>query len=399
MADVSGKRSLGQRETQEDAFSILAQSEEDATGDLLMIVSDGMGGHIGGEVASNLAINSFKSHFVSGSTAHTPRERLLDSAHAANTALAARINEDASLKGMGCTLVAGLKHNDKLIWVSIGDSHIYLYRAGRLSHLNADHSVYGELMDLVKAGKITQSEADAHPRRNALRSAVIGTELTLIDVNAAALQHGDLIVLATDGLDSLSNERLSALLTEAVRAEPDAIANVLLKSVEDLGRSKQDNTTVVVYRHTDANRSEWSPDSKWGWNNALGQTSTSTSMRKVGLLIAAVCALALLIGVLAFRPAPIPVPDAEPVPDVAKPVIVTPTEESIGGGEGTTPSVPAPGNEATIEDENLEADPSESDPVAPADAQDGQEEGTDASQQDPEATTDLSAEIPVELEQ
>ncbi|WP_456385733.1 PP2C family protein-serine/threonine phosphatase [Profundibacter sp.] len=391
MADVSGKRSLGQRENQEDAFAILAQSEEDVTGDLLMIVSDGMGGHIGGEVASNLVINSFQTHFVSGSNAHTPRERLLDSAHAANTALAARITEDASLKGMGCTLVAGLKHNDKLIWVSIGDSHIYLYRAGKLSHLNADHSVYGELMDLVKAGKITQSEADAHPRRNALRSAVIGTELTLIDVNAAALQHGDLIVLATDGLDSLSNERLSALLAEAARAEPAAIANLLLKSVEDLGRSKQDNTTVVVYRHTDANRSAWSPDSKWGWN-ARGQTSTSSNVRKVGLLIAGVCALAVLIGVLAFRPAPAPVADPAPAPEVAAPADVTPIEESIGGGEGSTPAIPDPSSDAIIEGETP-------DTKAPDDVQDGQQEGTDAAEPDPDATTDLSAETPAKLEQ
>jgi len=401
MADVSGKRSLGQRENQEDAFAILAQSEEDASSDLLMVVSDGMGGHIGGEVASNLVIKTFQTHFVSGSTAQNPRDRLLESAHAGNAALATRIEADPSLKGMGCTLVGALKLNDKLIWVSIGDSHVYLYRAGSLKHLNADHSVFGELMELVKAGKITQAEADAHPRRNALRSAVIGTELALIDINAVDLQHGDLIILATDGLDSLSNDKVAALLADSARAEAKIIANQLLEAVEGAGRSKQDNTTVVVYRHSETNRSTWSPDSKWGWNLS-SKTGSPTSFRKAGLLIAGLFVLAGLIVLLAFRGTPVVKP--EPSPQTTEQTETAPTiprDEAIGGGEVVIPTPQPSGDGSTIEGGGSEAVPAETpaDPNTEEGSNGDNDNGNDATIEDPNASTDARSDAPVDLGQ
>lgn len=380
MADVSGKRSLGQRENQEDAYAILAQSEEDASSDLLMIVSDGMGGHIGGEVASNLVISTFQEHFVSGSTAQNPRDRLLESAHAANAAVKTRIKSEPALKGMGCTLVAGLKMNDKLVWISIGDSHVYLYRAGALKHLNADHSVYGELLELVKAGKITQAEAKAHPRRNALRSAIIGTELALIDINAIDLQHGDLIVLATDGLDSLPNDKIAALLNGAARADTKTISEGLLTAVEAVGRSKQDNTTIVAYRHSETNRSTWSPDSKWGW--ATGpKRQIPSSFRKAALLVTGLCFLAVVVGLLAFRSGPEPV---APVVTKTTPA-PAPIEQTIGGGEASTAAPDGP-------------------PDAPVEPEEGEGSGiegntTDDPAKTPDTSTELGAQLPVELEQ
>lgn len=379
MADVSGNRSLGQRENQEDAFAIIAQNEKDISGDLLMIVSDGMGGHAGGEVASNLVVKTFQDHFVSGSTAHKPRDRLLESAHASNAAIKARINTEPSLKGMGCTLVAGLKYNDRLIWVSIGDSHVYLYRESKLIHLNADHSVYGELVELVKAGKITQAEANAHPRRNALRSAIIGTELALIDINAIKLQHGDLIVLATDGLDSLTNDKIAALLAGTARADSKTITNLLLTAVKDVGRSKQDNTTVVAYRHSATDRSTWSADSKWKWS-PKAKAGLSPNLRNAGFLIAGLFVLAVLIGFLAFRPASVSKSDsngsaAESQGNQGDKMI----EEAIGGGEARTP-------------DSGKGDAKEGDSDNTDGADTGEEAGTDASEQDKDTTTDLGSE-------
>lgn len=382
MADVSGKRSLGQRENQEDAYAILAQSEEDASSDLLMVVSDGMGGHIGGEVASNLVISTFQEHFVSGSTAQNPRDRLLESAHAANTAVKTRIETEPALKGMGCTLAAGLKMNDKLVWISIGDSHVYLFRADTLKHLNADHSVYGELLELVKAGKITQNEAKAHPRRNALRSAIIGTELALIDLNAIDLQHGDLILLATDGLDSLPNDKIAALLKGAARADTKTISEGLLAAVEAVGRSKQDNTTIVAYRHSETNRSTWSPDSKWGWTTGP-KRQISSSFRNAVLLVTALCILAVGVGLLAFRAGPEPV-----LPVVTKTTPApAPIEQTIGGDEASsqTPETPAP-PDATADPEVDEGSGIE-------------DNNTDDPAKTPDTSTELGARLPVKFEQ
>jgi PPM family protein phosphatase len=304
------------RDNQEDAFEIIAQSEEDPSGDLLMIVADGMGGHVGGEIASNLAVRIFKEHFISGSNEPKVRDRLLSAIHAANSAIGTQIEGDASLKGMGCTLIGALKHGDRLIWASVGDSHVYLLRTNKMRRLNADHSVYGELLELVRAGKITQQDADNHPRKNALRSAVIGGELPLIDVNACALQHGDVVVIASDGLDSVPAPKLEKLLARSTSNGAREISQALLDAVQAAGHPHQDNTTVVVYRHREQGRSALSPDSKWSVPpKAIGFRAY---VRTKGLLIAGLCglgALVLLVFVLALKPAVQPEPGVSSVPE------------------------------------------------------------------------------------
>ena len=337
MADVSGRCSIGKRENQEDAFEIVTQSEVDPASDLLIIVSDGMGGHVGGEIASNLGVAAFKNHFISGSEQPKVRDRLLSSMHSANKAIADRIATDPAVKGMGCTLIGAIKHEDKLSWASVGDSHIYLLRDKALRKLNADHSVYGELTALVTEGKITQQEADSHPKKNALRSAIVGGELSLIDLDAAQLKHGDVVIVATDGLDTVSPNKIESLLAGLAKKDAETISSELLNAVADVGYKNQDNTTIVAYRHRETGRSALSPDRKWGVPVG-SKDSNTTNVTKIAYLIAGLCglaALAVLIGVLAFRPnAETPSAVIDTPSQIETPVADTRRETDIGADGG-----------------------------------------------------------------
>lgn len=331
MSIFFGNATVGDREKQEDAYKVVSQSDSDPSSDVLMIVADGMGGHAGGEVASNLAVQQFETHFISASATPKPRDRLLESAHAANKVISDSIAADPKLAGMGCTLVGALKLNDRLAWVSIGDSHVYLFRDGTLTKLNEDHSVYGELMVLVKAEKLTAAEAAANPRRNALRSALIGKPLSLIDLNSTQLQHGDLVVIATDGLDSIDQSKIREVLTTNHRCDVEKITTALLDAVRDKGGQNQDNTTIVSYRHIQAGRSMWADDSKWkipsNTNGGFNGDAWGPATRYITIILGfALLALAVVLLALPSRRDETPL--AAPVPATVR------TESQISNGEG-----------------------------------------------------------------
>ncbi|WP_424980030.1 PP2C family protein-serine/threonine phosphatase [Leisingera sp. S232] len=250
MSRVAGKQILGRRDKQEDSFVLKFQDQADPGSDVLMVVADGMGGHVGGEIASQVVCDSFADYFVRRATEHRTKNRLQAAAEFANKCLGSRIAEERELKGMGCTLVGVLKVENRLSWVSIGDSPAYLHRAGRLWRINADHSLYAELLEGVRAGKLTQEEADVHPKRHALRSALLGTEIPLVDLNSIDLQPGDCVILATDGVETLSLQELQHQIERSANAAADAVAANILAAVEAKGKPRQDNTTVLVYKHT-----------------------------------------------------------------------------------------------------------------------------------------------------
>ena len=320
MSCVSGRQILGARDRQEDAFRVIRQDEADPGTDLLILLADGMGGHVGGEVASRLVVDVFERHCITLSRNPKPAQRLREALEAANAALRERILREPDLAGMGSTLVAAMKLGSRLYWLSVGDSILYLLRDGQLRRLNADHSVYGELIEHVREGRLTQQEAESHPRRNALRSALIGDKIALIDVNSIALQRGDVILAASDGLETRSERRVAELLSQPDRAEPKAMTADLLTAVEGAARPRQDNTTVVAYRYDPQARAVQSTES-------LFRAPPSHSGLPPGLLVGggAVGALALAALVYAIGwggaedKAPMPADEAAPAQPVAPP--------------------------------------------------------------------------------
>jgi formylglycine-generating enzyme required for sulfatase activity len=243
--DISGSQINGARDYQEDAFLVTSiGGHDDRDGAALVIVADGMGGHAAGNVASNMAVQTFNKHV----TAHYPTSnipQMLQSAvRAANASITETVRETPALRGMGCTLVAALVSGNKLYWVSVGDSHLYVLRDRELSKKNVCHSYGGFLDRMAAAGRPVEPEAGFS--RNMLMSALSGDEIAEIDCpeEPYALQPGDRIVLSTDGLDSLNAAKIQSF-SDGAKSARDFVG-AMLKAVEDAAIPRQDNTTVVV---------------------------------------------------------------------------------------------------------------------------------------------------------
>jgi formylglycine-generating enzyme required for sulfatase activity len=145
---------------------------------------------------------------------------------------------------MGCTMVAAILESGKVWWDSVGDSHLYLIRNKVREKINADHS-YGGFLDRM-AAMGTPVEPEPGLARNMLMSAVTGDEINEIDVSQEPLelQHGDRIMLCSDGMDTLSEGKFIQFSDWS--DNPKECAEALLTAVEDAAMPKQDNTTIVV---------------------------------------------------------------------------------------------------------------------------------------------------------
>lgn len=244
--DFAGVESIGSRSSQEDYSLFRAFKNQFG---LLVVLADGMGGHTSGEIASNNAVNAFDKTFHSYPSESTAL-KLGASLSEANSQLTKLINLNPQLDGMGCTLIGAYIDRGGIHWVSVGDSLLYLYRNGKLIRLNDDHSMTPLIEESLRTGKITREEAANYPNKNALRSAVMGSDLPLIDAPAAPkkLHGGDIIVVASDGILSLTDGQIASHLNKFSDATADSIAKNLLQAVETQKKPNQDNTTIQIIK-------------------------------------------------------------------------------------------------------------------------------------------------------
>lgn len=272
---------LGRRERQEDEFGMVDLGAGGADR-LVLTVADGMGGHAGGAEAAQCATKKFLAMIGQGGD---PREALLPALNGANAAIAELVRADHALEGAGCTFVAAVIDEAGLSWISVGDSSLLLYRNGVVKRLNEDHSMRPVLADLVKEGRLSAADADRHHNRNALRSAVTGDTLSLIDQpgRVMPLYPGDQIVLASDGLDTLDHVAVARLLEDHAGAPVRGAVDAVLAAIADVGLPRQDNATVVLYRVAAAGGRRAPPPRR-------------KSYRVLGIVIAFVVALALIAG-------------------------------------------------------------------------------------------------------
>ena len=243
--DIASDQIDGARDYQEDAYMVNQLGEAD-NGETcsLVVMADGMGGHAAGNVASNMVVATFNKTFQSSFPTTQISESLTDALNRSNDQIRNSVKETPALRGMGCTMVTAYLQDNKLFWVSVGDSHLYLIRDRELIKQNADHS-YGAYLDMMKEQGMEIDE-QAGMSRNMLMSAMTGEEISSIDVSETPvkLRSGDRIIVASDGLDTLGAGAIIQYSSWSSTAKECVYA--LLKAVEDANKINQDNTTLIV---------------------------------------------------------------------------------------------------------------------------------------------------------
>ncbi len=236
MTDVGMKR-VGN----EDAYLIFPEKQ-------FYIVSDGMGGHNAGEVASKTALKAIETFFANIDISTIPEnlipDTMADAVFAANKEVWEKSRSMPEYSGMGCTLAMVFLDKNTLHVCHIGDSRVYVIDHKEIIQITMDHSV---VMELVKAGQISKEEARKSTLKNQLTRALgISSEANL-EYTKQQVKMGDTILLCTDGLwDMLTDDEIYTVVKKG--GTPEKICTKLISMANDAGGD--DNITVIVARIT-----------------------------------------------------------------------------------------------------------------------------------------------------
>lgn len=207
----------------------------------VFIVADGMGGHAGGDFASQTIVESVAT-IAPGPDAGDLMRAVRGAILSAHDQIAA----EAVRRGgatMGSTVVALILSNDHFACLWAGDSRLYLCRDGHVAQLSHDHSLVGEM---VRAGQLSPAEAERHPRANVITRAVgVGAELD-IDKVRGTTRPGDRFLLCSDGISRYMDE--DALAAILISRSIETVADALIERALDAGGA--DNASVIVVERT-----------------------------------------------------------------------------------------------------------------------------------------------------
>ena len=215
---------------------------------LVLVVSDGMGGALAGDVASRMAVESVREVLM-GNDSEAPCDPeaplvdcLKNATVYANLAIHLRSQEDSRCAGMGATFTGAAVRGDNLDLVQVGDSRAYIVRKNQIRLATKDQSLVQQLVDV---GQISEAEAETHMFRNVILQA-LGAQSEIIPVTGKIqLRRGDMLLLCSDGL---SGKLRSEDIQNIIAGNPD-----LEKACDELvaeanNRGGEDNITVVLVR-------------------------------------------------------------------------------------------------------------------------------------------------------
>ena len=209
----------------------------------LFVVSDGMGGHSCGEVASELAVQKIKHYYYQDHQHYIPGA-LQEAIKQANSAIY-QMSEKEQAQGeknfsMGATCVAAVLHDQMLYVANVGDSRVYVLHEGQLRQITRDHSVVAQM---VERGEITAAEARTHEKRNQIYRS-LGLPEVEVDLFTEPVQEGDTLILCTDGLcNVVEDEELRAIVEQY---SPEESVQHLIARANEAGGP--DNVTAIVVR-------------------------------------------------------------------------------------------------------------------------------------------------------
>ncbi|HRY08631.1 MAG: serine/threonine-protein phosphatase [Actinobacteria bacterium] len=218
---------------------LVRQGNEDSgyASDNLLIVADGMGGHVAGEMASATVTAILAGLPIAES--EDVLTQLADAVDEAQLEMRHIIAEQPDFQGMGTTVTVVCWQGDRASLAHVGDSRAYMLRGGELLRLTKDHTY---VQTLVDAGQITEEEAATHRRRNLLIRAIDGVNTVEPDLSIREVHAGDRIMLCTDGLSGvLRDDQIRDLLS---RSDPPGAVTALVEAA--IERGAPDNVTCVV---------------------------------------------------------------------------------------------------------------------------------------------------------
>ena len=199
--EVAALTDLGcKRTNNEDSFGY-----DMATG--IFVVCDGMGGMNAGETASGNAVKETVEEFARQGTAGTAEERLNRSILFANAQVWHMAQTHQEFRGMGTTLVSACVDGRRIVIGHVGDSRAYFLRGGVCAQLTNDHSFVAEQL---RKGSMNLEEASASPLQSLITRAIGIGEVVEPDIVAGPVEHGDILLLTTDGLTRYADSKAIA---------------------------------------------------------------------------------------------------------------------------------------------------------------------------------------------
>jgi len=252
---VAGQTDKGRvRPGNEDSFSVeqpgTARARARGT---LLVVSDGMGGHAAGEVASAMAVETIQTTYYEQSGV-SAADAIHHAIAAANSAIYEGAQSRSERGGMGCTVVVMVVQGHVLTVGHVGDSRGYLIRGGQAHQITRDHSWVAMQ---VQEGVLTPEQAARHPNRSLLMRALGRQASVEVEMGRRTLQSGDVLIVCSDGLTGVVED--AEIAEYAVRFPPAAAAEQLIALANS--RGAPDNVTVVAAAIHDAGAAVAADDS------------------------------------------------------------------------------------------------------------------------------------------
>ncbi len=243
MIKAYAKSDIGKVREKNQDFYFISDSLDEVQ---LYMLADGMGGYNGGEIASQLAIQTAKSYIENNfKEIEKDKDSILQlvgsSMEYANMVVYEKSKESKELEGMGTTLEICLIYNNRAFIGHVGDSRIYRIRKDFMRKLTQDHSY---VQKLVKDGTITQEEAIHHPQKNMLMKALGCNAFVEPDVMVKGFLKEDILVMGSDGLTNLVPQE--EIFKEAKKDIEQAPKNLIKMANKNGG---YDNITVIVIKN------------------------------------------------------------------------------------------------------------------------------------------------------
>ena len=229
------------RSHNEDSVNIV----ENLSGEYLVVVADGMGGHKAGEVASSMAVNELSKRFSELSSVGTKEEAVVwlkEIIEEINVKILKYAEEHVDASGLGTTCVCSIFTDEYLLFGNVGDSSGFVYKNNKLYKVTKDHTLVNILLE---NGELTESAAKVHPQKNVLMKALGAAEEVEMDIFDVE-REVDGIFLCSDGLTNMmSVEQIEKILNDGELELKEQVEKMIMKANM---RGGTDNITVACVR-------------------------------------------------------------------------------------------------------------------------------------------------------